>query len=126
MQDKISQIQQVALELKEMEEDKEQLFERINNLSPDAISQLIEDYKQVLKAFKPVNLLRYEVLKALDKGNKVDEDFVENLKERIRKKDTEYFAHYGDELTEGLRNYREGTKDIFTVFSISEIPRKEF
>ncbi len=75
---------------------------------------MLREYESVKENFKPVNLLRYEVLEALNNGEKIDKRLVNSLKEKIRKKETQHFAHLGNELIEGLKNYPVKSKDIFT------------
>mgnify|MGYP006277160631 CR=1 FL=1 len=114
MQDKIAEIQKIAGELQQLNEDKNHLFEQINQLDKSSIEQLLSEYEHAKSDYKPVNLLRYEILQGLRKGDRINEAYVESVKNKIRNKDTVYFSHYGDQITEALKNYPKRTKDIFT------------
>ena len=104
MQDKITEIQKLARELEELDNNNDHLFKSINELDKKTIDKLHQEYEAVKNNFKPVNLLRYMVLERLKNGEEIDEKVVESLKDKIRNKETEHFTHLGNELIEGLKN----------------------
>ena len=111
MQQALDTIQKHAKELKKLEQSENYLFEQLNNLPPAQVQALIQDYTS--DNFKPVNLLRLDILTQLKAGVQVTPDTVEEIKQKILSKDEEYFAKYGDNLVQGLKNYPKKKRGPF-------------
>jgi hypothetical protein len=67
------------------------LFDALNALSETVLKDIVDDYGDPEKRFQPVNLLRAETARQILLGVKVSESFVEETKEKIRTKQTQYF-----------------------------------
>ena len=113
MNEEIQFIQKTAKEFQKFEESSESVYNGINNLSTSRINELIQEYSSVEQLFKPVNLVRYEVLQSLKSGKKITELFTEEIKDRIRNKDLKYFEKYSEKTKQELAIYKFGTRDLF-------------
>jgi len=63
--------------------------------------------------FKPVNLLRLEILNKIKENITVTPELIEEIKNKIINKDTAYFSKYGESLVNGLKDYPEKKKSPF-------------
>lgn len=114
MQTSIEIIQKIAAELKKLEDDN-YLFEQLNNLDVNIVEELITEYYS--EKFQPVNFLRLEVLNHLKEKRKITPELIEEIKQRITDKDTEYFSKYNKTLMEGLIDYINENKRPFAIWN---------
>lgn len=106
-------LQQVATDFHQYNQKPEQLYEALNKLPKEILNDIFDEYGRIEK-FKPVNLLRAEVALRIKEGQQVNAEEVELIKERIRRRDTEYFSHYAISVLKELRAYpKDGKRDIF-------------
>ena len=71
--------------------DRDFLYQEINNLPLEQINFLIDFYSDKIG---PLNILRLTVLKALQNGTQVTEDLVQEVKDKFNSKDLNYFENY--------------------------------
>jgi len=89
------------------------LYQAINNLPREVISEIFKEFGDPERDFRPVNLLRAEVARRIMLGETVDEDLVAQVKEKIRTKDIAYFKDYKEDLLNELREYELFKRDLF-------------
>lgn len=106
-------ITKLAVEYKLFTGNPSELFRAINQLSEPTIQDIYNEYNEAKFGFQPVNLLRAEIARQLLDGNEVSEDSVEQIKNHIRQKDTNYFSHLPAEFLRELEDYRVGKRDMF-------------
>lgn len=96
-----------------------ELFTAINSLPKNVVEDIYKEYGDPDRDFKPVNLLRAEIARRLDEGELVDEKIIELIKDKIRERDTDFFASFSAKLKEGLISYKEtkGKGDYFTAWN---------
>ncbi|KXS44100.1 MAG: ATPase [Methanolobus sp. T82-4] len=111
MQESINLIQEHATKLRKLEENENYLFEQLNNLDDETVNKLIDIFN--IDHFRPVNLLRFEILQHIKDKKIVTPELVEEIKDKITAKDDVYFSKYGESLVNGLLNYPEKKKSPF-------------
>ena len=89
------------------------LFEAINNLSKNAAEDIFKEYGDPDRDFKPVNLLRAEIARRLLQGQTINETLVNEIKDKIRGKDVNYFNHYKEAFLEQIQEYELFKRDLF-------------
>ena len=107
----LEKIQNHAKELRKLEQSEQYLFEQLNSLNIDLVKSLIKEYTS--EEFKPVNLLRLDILRKIQNGIVVNEGIIENIKNCIIEKDEEYFKEYNSKILSGLKSYPRKTKSPF-------------
>lgn len=91
----------------EIYENKNILFSKLNKLDKNEVNKIQNIYKMnKAKDFKVVNLVRNSVAKLLLENQVVSSQVIEDLRNRVRKADTEYFAYLPGEIKENLKNYK--------------------
>ena len=113
METQFQHIVGLATEYRKCAADEEYLFQKINVLPETSVSEIYEEYAAAPNGFQPVNLLRAEVARLILSGNEISAEAVEEIKNRIRQKDTNYFSHLPSEFLQELEDYRVGKRDIF-------------
>jgi 5-methylcytosine-specific restriction enzyme B len=106
----------LATEYNELQGNRENLFTALNDLPERVIKDVFEEYSVIKADFQPVNILRAEVARKLLEGEKFSNNLLEDIKEKIRSKDVEYFKHLSTELLKGLSEYPIKTKDMFIIW----------
>ena len=94
-------------------EDNGSLFSAINALPESVVNEIYGEYGDPESDFKPVNLLRAEIARRLLQGENITENLVNEVKEKIRSKDVEYFNHYKESFLNQLRDYSLFKRDLF-------------
>ncbi len=89
------------------------LYEAINNLPKPVIEDIFKEYGDPDRDFKPVNLLRAEIARRLLEGQVINEALVNEIKNKIRTKDIEYFNHYKESFLKQLQEYELFKRDLF-------------
>jgi len=108
MEKDIEIIQKYAQDLKQLEQSEQYLFDQLNSLNTETIEQLTEDFTS--DEFRPVNLLRLDLLNKIKEKIILTPEIVEEVKSKIIEKDKTYFSKYGESLVEGLLRYSKGEK----------------
>ena len=111
MKEAIEIIQKHAKELKKLEHSEQYLFEQLNDLSPELLPQLIDDFTS--EKFQPVNLLRLDILHNVKNRINVTSEVIEDIEQKIIDKDDTYFLKYGEAVVNGLLNYPQKKKSPF-------------
>lgn len=102
MQKQFDYIVNLAKEYHNYKENSEHLFSALTNLSPIQLEDIYKEYADSERSFQPVTLLRAEIARLLLEGKKVNQELVEEIKEKIRNKDVDYFKSYKTELLESI------------------------
>ena len=113
MQIQFEFIVRLAREYKLFAEQPELLYAALNQLPESAIQEISDEYSEFENGFQPANLLRAETARQLLAGNRISVDSVEQIKTRIRQKDSEYFADLPAEFLQQLTEHKIGKRDLF-------------
>ncbi|MDD4697651.1 MAG: AAA family ATPase [Fermentimonas sp.] len=97
----------------EYAEDNGLLFSEINALPENVVNEIHAEYDDPENDFKPVNLLRAEIARRLLQGEIVTENLVNEIKDKIRSKDIDFFNHYNESFLHQLREYPLSKRDLF-------------
>lgn len=89
------------------------LYEAINNLPKPVVEDIFKEYGDPERKFQPVNLLRAEIARRLLQGDTVNEKLVNQIKDKIRDKDLNYFNHYNEEFLKQIQEYELFKRDLF-------------
>jgi hypothetical protein len=89
------------------------LFTAINSLPKNVVEEIYKEYGDPDRSFKPVNLLRAEISRKLLQGETISEALVNEIKDKIRTKDVDYFNHYKEAFLEQLKDYELFKRDLF-------------
>lgn len=89
------------------------LFEAINNLPKTSVEDIFKEYGDPDRDFKPVNLLRAEIARRLLQGQPINEPLVNEIKDKIRAKDIDYFNHYKEPFLKQIQEYELFKRDLF-------------
>lgn len=94
-------------------DDPARLYAALSELPESILDENLEWYGDTTKRFQPVNLLRAEILRRLKAGKTVDDETVEDIKERIRTKEVRSFRDLPEKYAQEFENYQIGKRDIF-------------
>ncbi|WP_291720559.1 AAA family ATPase [Bernardetia sp.] len=114
MQQQFDYIINLAKEYHHYKENPTALFSAINTLSKSQLESIYEEYADKERNFQPVVLLRAEVARLALEGKAINKEVVEEIKEKIRKKDKNYFSHLTEKLITEMENYGFSKRDIFS------------
>ena len=89
------------------------LYEAINNLPKNVVEEIYKEYGDPDRDFKPVNLLRAEIARLLLQGEVINEILIDDIKEKIRIKDVDYFKLYNESFLKQLQEYELFKRDLF-------------
>ena len=89
------------------------LFEAINNLPKTEVENIFKEYGDPDRDFKPVDLLRAELARRLLQGQPISEPLVNEIKDKIRAKDVNYFNHYKEAFLKQIQEYELFKRDLF-------------
>lgn len=89
------------------------LFDAINNLPQHALDSILQEYGNPESDFKPVNLLRAEIVRQLLNGISINETIVEDIKQKIKHKDSDYFTHLKVAFLEQMQSHPVSNRDMF-------------
>ena len=91
-----------------------ELYAAINEISPKTAMEIYKDYGDTEKRYQPVRLLRAEIARRLMDGQEITKNLVEEIKEKIREKDTEFFSYLPADFLQAMTDYPKAKKrDIF-------------
>jgi len=113
METQFQYIVSLAKQYHKYSESNEDLFNAINALPESVVHEIYSEYGDPERDFKPVNLLRAETARRLLQGELVTENLVNEIKDKIRIKDVEYFNHYRESFLNQLRDYAVSKRDLF-------------
>ncbi len=114
MQTQFQFIQQYAIKYRAYAENPDRVLEAINQLSPEDLQDILNEYGDPNRRFQPVNLLRAESARLLLKGETLTQKAVEKLKSSIRERDiTTFQEHYSANFLQAVKDYPMGKRDIF-------------
>lgn len=113
MQTQFQYIVDLAKIYKSYSDDQKLLYKAINEINQDILQDIYKDYGDPEKKFQPVNLIRAEVARQLLEGNEISEELVDDIKEKIRIKDLNYFNHLDSSFLEELKIYPVSKRDMF-------------
>lgn len=113
MQTQFHYIITLAKQYKSYSENSAELFAALNSLPQNVIEDIYKEYGDPDRDFKPVNLLRAEIARRLLQDKPIDEKLVEEIKEKIRTKDIEYFGYYKEGFLKQLQEYELFKRDLF-------------
>ena len=112
MNEQIRYISDLANQYKIYTEQSDELFSALNRLSDSALDSIYKEYSDS-ERFQPVNLLRAEVARRLLDGVQISKEIVEEIKEKIRARDLNYFVHLPSDFLMQIENYKSTKRDIF-------------
>jgi 5-methylcytosine-specific restriction enzyme B len=113
MQTQFQYIIDLAKQYNSFEANPDTLFKAINNLPKNIVEDILNEYGDLDRDFKPVNLLRAEIARRLLNGVVITETLVKEIKDKIRQKDVTYFNDYNEEFLTQLMNYELFKRDLF-------------
>lgn len=96
-----------------------ELYSAMNALPKSIIEDIYNEYGDPDRDFKPVNLLRAEIARRLLHNDVIDEKLVEEIKNKIKEKDVEYFNCYNDVFLYQLKKYIIPKRDLFANWNKS-------
>ncbi len=114
MQVQFQYIVDLAKRYKTFYNDAQLLFDALNQLPQEEVSAILKEFGDPDRDFKPVNLLRAETARRILEGAKVSEDLVEEIKNRIRTKDIDYFKSYEADFLKQISDFEVSSRDTFT------------
>jgi len=91
----------------------DELFNAVNSLPANVVEDIYKDYNDTSSKLQPVNLLRAELARRLLKGDKVNEQLIDEIKNHIRNKNKEYFYFLPEKFLQQLTDYSVKERDIF-------------
>lgn len=112
METQFEYLKSLASKYYEYSKEESKLYDAINSLPETQIKKILDHYSAEEK-LRPVNLLRAEVARNLLNGTLLENDLVEEIKEKIRAKDLNYFEHLPEKLLKELENSPVSKRDIF-------------
>ena len=98
MQIQFKYITDLAKQYQAFSDDKKLVFESLNQLSHESLLDIFNEFGDPDRDFKPVNFVRAEVARRLLSGEQINEILVEEIKEKVRTKETAYITHYKSAL----------------------------
>lgn len=104
MKEPITEIQDIARRLAALDSSDDRLYDAVRRLDPGVARALKDANKEKALALRPVNLLRYEILRRVLNGEELDADATERIQAAIESRDASFFleAGYPDEFAERL------------------------
>ena len=91
----------------------ETLFTAVNQLDENILDRLIQDYGEFGRNLQPVNLLRYDLLLRRRRGETINAELIEGIKQSVRDHDVNAFPHLSAEFKTQLENLQTMGRDIF-------------
>lgn len=113
MQTQFQYITEQAKKYKQFADQPATLFKAINEIPLTIVEDIHKEYGDPESNFQPVNLLRAEVARQLMNGVTINENLVEEIKEKIRNKELTYFPHLPKAFLDELEAYPTGKRDMF-------------
>lgn len=111
MNNVIQSLQQKAILLKSLVNNKDRLFEYINSNKVNA-DEVFAHNEPVTK-FRPVKMLRFLIAKQMQEGNNIDEQLVEKIKDAIQNRDISKYFNLNEAVKQSLKNYKQSKSGMF-------------
>lgn len=116
IEEKVGYLIEKSRELDSYFQNESLLFEALNSLGTERIDELAKNYiEQTIVG--PVNFLRKKILSELMKGDRVEPEFIEEVKQKFVNKDHDLFSDQDPEVQEFILNYPIGDKSPFHAWS---------
>ncbi len=112
MEKQFTYLTEKAKEYDELASNEAKLLKRIFELNEDVLQQIFEEYASPDNKFAPVNMLRAKAAKLLQSQEITVAD-IDEIKDKIRNKDRDFFSEFPDVQLDGLEAYTFGKRDIF-------------
>ena len=96
LQDHVAEIQAIGRRLASLKASREALYDAVRGLDHGTAQALKESYEEDAMAARPVNLVRYEILRRVLAGEEVDAAGTERLQEAIVRREESAFPEYPD------------------------------
>lgn len=105
MKDPIDAVQEIGRRLATLKSSDEELYQAVRTLDPETAEILRDANEEKALAVRPVNLLRYEILRRVLNGEEVGAHVTEQIQEAIQSRNVEVFGGIGypDDFVERLR-----------------------
>lgn len=113
METQFNYITDLAKQYNRFNENSLELYNAINALPKETVQEIYEEYGDTDTRFQPLNVLRSEIARILLNGSQVNEQLVEEVKNKIRDKDLTYFKHLPEPFLNELKEYTMGKRDVF-------------
>lgn len=113
MEAQFNYITDLAKQYNRFNENPTELYNAINALSKETVQEILDEYGDTDTRFQPLNVLRSEIARKLLNGSQVNEQLVEDVKNKIRDKDLTYFNHLPEPFLNELKEYPMGKRDVF-------------
>jgi 5-methylcytosine-specific restriction protein B len=113
MQTQIDYLNNLAAEYRIYSEHPEQLYTALNQITSDALREINSDFGDTERKYQPVRLLRATAARYLLEGHELTKAVVEEIKEKIRSKDTDSFSYLPPDFLSEFENYAESRRDLF-------------
>jgi len=113
MNEQTQYITNLAKQYKAFVEQPNELFLALNQLPESSVKAIYDEYGDAERNFQPVNVLRAEIARQLLEGAEINQELVEEIKDKIRTKNTEYFSHFSADFLRQLVEYPLGKRDMF-------------
>ena len=110
----IYQLRELAIKFNAYLNGDTELFTEVNQLDQATISSLQEKYEDdAQKGKRPVNLLRYIILRTLEQGEPLTPESLKRLKEQLENRELDRFDFLSEEAKDNFRQYPQKTKGFF-------------
>lgn len=113
MDEILNYLTSLAREYARYNSEPETLFTAVNQLDENILDRLIQDYGEFGSNLQPVNLLRYDLLLRRKRGETIDGELVEGIKQSVRDHDVTAFPYLPADLKKQLENLQTTGRDIF-------------
>lgn len=113
MESQFNYVTDLAKQYNHFNENPNELYNAINALSKETVQEILDEYGDTDTRFQPLNVLRSEIARKLLNGSQVNEQLVEDVKNKIRDKDLTYFKHLPEPFLNELKEYPMGKRDVF-------------
>ena len=122
LQDHVAEIQAIGRRLASLKASREALYDAVRGLDHGTAQALKESNEKAAMAARPVNLVRYEILRRVLAGEEVDATGTERLQDAIVRREESAFPGYPEAFYQQLRaadikaNAFRNWKDHFRLF----------
>jgi 5-methylcytosine-specific restriction enzyme B len=113
MQPQIDYILALASRYHTFVEQPQALFAAVNLLPDETLKVIYDSYIDPDRRYQPVRLLRADIARQLLAGADLDKNLIENIKDRIRSKDRDYFSYLSENVLEELVSSEVSRRDLF-------------
>lgn len=114
MEQQFQYIVQLAKKYQGYAEHETELFNQLNQLPDNIISDVHNEYGDTSTRLQPVNLLRATIAKKILFNNEtITPLLIEEIKQQIRTRNTDYFSDLPESYLQQLRNSQLTERDIF-------------